>query len=154
VKRPKLTDNPESHQIMTIGPTQALPCPTVVKIKISCSQWEGSSCTYEWSPILFVWENEFLGFFPCSQSVLIMFPWDSQRSQDVALPIKPQIYPIWFFCPKFNSRVYKLNRWAIEEHICSYIGSAGGGGVQRGASIGECPIFPKKLVVGQWKWPL
>jgi hypothetical protein len=68
------------------------------------------------------------------------------------LPIKPQIYPIWFFLgPKFNSRVWKLNRWAIEEHICSYITMAGGGGVQRGASIREVPNFPKKIGDGPMK---
>jgi hypothetical protein len=50
-----------------------------------------------------------LFFFPCSQSVLIMFPWGSQRSQYV-----PQDAPnktshlshMVFFCPKVQLFVY------------------------------------------------
>jgi hypothetical protein len=35
-------------------------------------------------------------------------------------------------CPKFNSHVYKLKRWAIIDHICFYYAT----GIQRGPSIG------------------
>jgi hypothetical protein len=42
-------------------------------------------------------------------------------------------------CPKFNSQVYQLRRWAIEAPFVSILWL----GVQRGASIGECPIFQK-----------
>jgi len=41
-------------------------------------------------------------------------------------------------CPKFNSHVYKLKRVGHGEHICFYFAI---GVVQRGASIGECPMF-------------
>jgi hypothetical protein len=40
-------------------------------------------------------------------------------------------------CPKFNSHVYKLKKWAIEEHICLYCVID----VKRSASIEKCPMF-------------
>jgi hypothetical protein len=36
-------------------------------------------------------------------------------------------------CPKFNSHVYKLKRWAIRERAC----------LQRGSRVGGCPMFQK-----------
>jgi hypothetical protein len=56
-------------------------------------------------------------------------------------PIAPQIYPIWF-AQKFNSHVYKLKRWAEGKYISFYFAT----GIQRCASIGECPIVPKNFV--------
>jgi len=40
-------------------------------------------------------------------------------------------------CPKFNSHVYKLKRWNLKEHMNFYFAA----GVQRGDSIGACPMF-------------
>jgi hypothetical protein len=51
-------------------------------------------------------------------------------------------------CPKFNSHVHKLKRLVIREYICFYFAI----GVQRGASIEECSMFPKKMLMGQWIW--
>jgi hypothetical protein len=53
-------------------------------------------------------------------------------------------------CPKFKSHVYKLKRWVMGEHICFYFVT----GVQRGASIGECPMFQKHCLMGQSMWLL
>ncbi len=53
-------------------------------------------------------------------------------------------------CSKFNSHVYKLKRYSKLGHICFYFAP----GVQRVASIEKCPMFQKKLVVGQSMWLL
>lgn len=50
--------------------------------------------------------------------------------------------------PKSNSLVYKLKRWMSGgPHLFLVCNCA-----QRGASVGECPLFQKKLVMGQSKW--
>ncbi len=66
--------------------------------------------------------EDFMFFFYGSHHV----PWGSQKLPQVprlflkTFPIAPQFYPIWF-CPKFYSHAYKLERWAIGEHICFYV---------------------------------
>jgi hypothetical protein len=79
--------------------------------------------------------------FPmCSHHV----PWSSSSSQVV-----PQNFPnctsvlSHMVCPKFNPHVCKLKRGSIEEHFCFYLQLK----VERGASIGECPMFQK-----HWWW--
>ncbi len=80
---------------------------------VSWSQWEEGSASFIHS---FIHEgsSSFLGVFPCSQCVPIMFPWDSQVVSPKMFPIAPHIYHIeLWFCPKLNSHVCKLKRWAI-----------------------------------------
>jgi hypothetical protein len=90
----------------------------------SVSSWAGGA-----------WGGGIFCIFPCSQCVLIKLPKASSRSQGLKLfpkkfPIAPQIYQGY-----------------IGEHICFYFATR----VQRGASIGECPNFPKKLpIVPYW----
>jgi hypothetical protein len=108
---------------------------TFLEIKVSCSQGEGSTCIHEIFNFLLL-EGEERGHF-FSPLVPNVFPWGSQ------------VIPQYFcnstsdlshtVCPKFNSHVYKLKRWVIGEYSCSCFVT----GVQRGASIGECPIFQK-----------
>ncbi len=98
------------------------PGQTVLKTRVSCSQWEGSACTHEGSSFFSFCRVRILCFFfYCSHDVLMGFPKASPCSQVVPqdIPIAPQFYPIWF-CTKFNSRPYKLERLAIGEHICFY----------------------------------
>jgi hypothetical protein len=50
---------------------------TVLEIKISCNQWEGSSCTHECSSFFLFEEvggEGFLVFSPCSPCIPIKFP--------------------------------------------------------------------------------
>jgi hypothetical protein len=79
-------------------------------------------------------------FFPCSQCVPMRFP--KLFAQDVPNSTSELFYAA---CPKSNSR-----RWIIGEHICFYFVT----GVQKGASIGELPMFPKTLVMCQSMWLL
>jgi len=81
-------------------------------------------------------------FSSCSQRIL-KFPTCSQihswrYSQYTS-------YLSHMVCPKFNSHVYKLKRWTVGEHSCFDFAKLG---VQRGASIGACPMFQKN-----WWWP-
>jgi len=84
----------------------------------------------------------FLFSLPCSQCVPNMF---SSRSLEIpqvhklfpkACSIASQFYPIWLVCPKFTSHVYKL----LGNIFISILQL----GFGRGASIGECSMFPKK----------
>jgi hypothetical protein len=96
-----------SHYVLAISPGQKW-WQTILKIKVSCSQWEGSACTHE-APSFFLWgggggleERDFL-FFPCSQSVPIVFPWDSQVvPQDVSKSTSDLSHMV---CPRFNSHL-------------------------------------------------
>jgi len=94
-----------SHYVPAISPGQKW-WQTILKIKVSCSQWEGSACTHE-APSFFLWgggveERDFL-FFPCSQSVPIVFSWDSQVvPQDVSKSTSDLPHMI---CPRFNSHL-------------------------------------------------
>jgi hypothetical protein len=59
----------------------------------------------------------------------------SSNSQNVPQDVLNNISNLsHMLCPKFNSHVYKLKRWAIEERAW----------VQIGAPIGGCPMFQKK----------
>jgi len=123
---------------------------TILEIKVSCSQWEGSACTHEGSSFFSFGEGGGRGkgsfVFLCAQCVPIS---SSQRVNQVpklflkTFPIAPQIYPIWF-AQKFNSHLYKLKRYALVKYICLYFAT----GIHRCASIGECPMFQKKLIIG------
>ncbi len=80
---------------------------TVLKIKISCSQWEGSACTQ--SALFFFlstfgWEGEdFFHFSLCFQHVPFKFPMCSPR----VFRISPHFNPICF-CPKSSlSHLYR-----------------------------------------------
>ncbi len=107
---------------------------TALEIEISCSQWEGSSCTHEWSSF-FLFEKVggegFFVFSPCSPCVPIKF---QKRS--------PQDVPTMVY-PKFNSHVYKPKRSAIGSTFVSFWQL----GVQRSASICGVPNLPK-----YWSW--
>jgi hypothetical protein len=61
-------------------------------------------------------------FLSCSQNVLKYIPQDVPNSTLVLSHI---------VCPKFNSHVYKLKRWAMGEYFCFYFAI----GVQRGIPI-------------------
>ncbi len=77
---------------------------TVLEIEISCSQWEGSVCTQEWSSFFLLGEGGravIFCFFPCSHEVSKVFPDHSQFVPNST----------WVLSPKFNSPVYKLKRW-------------------------------------------
>jgi hypothetical protein len=51
----------------------------------------------------------------------------------------------YLVCPKFNSQLHKLKKWANGEHICFYFVIM----IQRGVFIGEGPMFQKQLMMGQ-----
>jgi hypothetical protein len=76
--------------------------------------------------------------------ILNVFPLCSNEVPEVpkTFPIAPLIYPIWY-AQKFNSHASNLKRWDIGEHFCFYFVT----GVERGASIGDCPMCPKT-----WWW--
>ncbi len=60
--------------------------------------------------------------------------WLPSNSQNVAQDVPSITWNLsHMFCPKFNSHVYKLKRWAIGEHAW----------VQKCAPIGGCPMFQK-----------
>ncbi len=90
--------------------------------KISCNQWECWKCIHEWSNY-FLFEKAkgrriFCFFFvlnfvflSCSQNVFKYIPQDVPNSTLVLS---------YIICPKFNSHVYKLKRWAMGEYFCFY----------------------------------
>jgi hypothetical protein len=99
------------------------------------------------SPVFFLWEGRGTcgkGIFVFSL-VLNVFPLCSHGVSKVSLSSQfvPQDVPnsTWvlspIICPKFNSHVHKLERLGLGENICLYFVTW----VQRGASIGECPMF-------------
>ncbi len=64
-------------------------------------------------------QEGFFGFFTCSQCVPIRFPKGSSSPQVVPQDISNSTSDFsHMVCPKFNSDVYKLKRWALGEHIC------------------------------------
>jgi hypothetical protein len=86
--------------------------------------------------------RSFFSFLPCSHHVPYVFPWGSSSSQVVPQNIPNNIRLIsHMVCPKFNSHEYKVKRWAIGSTCVSILQLA----VQRGASIGECPMSPKNI---------
>jgi hypothetical protein len=78
----------------------------------------------------------FLGFFPCSQCVPIMFPWASQVVPPKMFPIAPHIYPIWVFLPKVQLSCMQTKEVGTFVSILQLE-------VKRDASIWECPMLPK-----------
>jgi hypothetical protein len=79
-------------------------------------------------------------FSPCSQCVLIMFPWDSPR--------RPQQHLNFISCdlPKVQLSCTEKGGACI----CFYFAT----GVRGGASIEKCPTFQKKWWWAQSKWRL
>jgi hypothetical protein len=63
----------------------------------------------------------------------------------IRFPIAPHFYPI-MVCPKFNSHVYKLKRWAIMSVFVFYFATGGPkrcfywGSAQCSEEIGDGPI--------------
>ncbi len=110
----------------------------VLEIKVSCNQWEGSTCIHEgfkfvfWGGVGKGWPKVFYSplFLMCSYHVPTMCP---QVVPNSTLLLSHMV------CPKFNSPIYKLKR----EHNCFYFATS----VQRGGSIGECPMLLKN-----WWW--
>jgi hypothetical protein len=98
----------------TISPSQKW-WQGVLKIKVSCSQWESLPRTLKGSSFCLLGEDgRGKGIlFPsyskmCSHGVFKEFLKFSSCSQQHSLMV----------CPKFNSNSYRLKRWAIREHIC------------------------------------
>jgi len=120
--------------------------------EISCSQWEGSECTHD-GPCFFllgvgvelrgvIFWFFFLApnVFPtCSQLVPLRFP----KLFLEAFPIAPQFYPIWF-AQSSTLRYTNWKGWQKVNTIESFLQLR----VQRGASIGKCSMFQKKIVTG------
>jgi len=87
-------------------------------------------------------------FFPCSQTCFILFPWGSPSSEVV-----PHVFPnstsalSHMVCPKSNSHVYKLEKVGDRRaylFLFCYLGS------KEVLLLGEeCPMFQKKVVMGQ-----
>jgi hypothetical protein len=86
-----------------------------------------------------------------SQFVIVRFPKGSPSSQLVHLdvPNSTSILPL-MVCPKFKSRVCKLKRLPIEEHICFYFSTWG---LKRYFYWGV-PSVPKTFVMGRSILPL
>ncbi len=126
----------------------SFPCPTsfffeCVEIKASCSQWEGSVCTPEGSSfflcgVRWVREQFFGFFFPlfsiCFHHVHMGFP--------KLFPIAPHFYPLWF-AQSLTPMYIKWKGGPLGNTFFLILGL----GVQRGASIGECPMFREN-----WWW--
>jgi hypothetical protein len=121
--------------------------------KNACSQWEGSACTHDQSSF-FLFERGgrergnfcFFSLFPmCSHQVLRVFP----NTLPNMFPIAPQLYYVWF-CPKFNTHVYKLKMRNLGEHICLYFTIGG----QKRCFYWGMPNVPKTLLMGQTIWLL
>jgi hypothetical protein len=88
-------------------------------------KWEGLTCTHQGSNFFLFgeevgWEFIVSSLFPmCSRHVPMGFLSSFQRITQVPklfLMMLPKVY---------NSRVYKLKRWAIGEHICFYFAIGG-----------------------------
>jgi hypothetical protein len=90
----------------------------------------------------------FFKFSMCSQYVLSMFPWGFPSYQVVpqGIPNSTSILS-HMVCRKFNSHVYKLKGRLLGNTSVFFLH-----GVQRDASIGECSMFPKNMLMGQWIW--
>jgi hypothetical protein len=118
--------------------------PTVLEIEISCSQWEGSTCTHERSSFFLLGGGGGIRDFFV---LFLLFPSSSQCVPTVVPPRRSQQHLgfIPYSLPKFNSPVYKLKRWNPGVQICFNLQL----GVQRGASIEGMPNVPKKLLMGQ-----
>jgi hypothetical protein len=89
-------------------------------------------------PVVFFWggrgglDGRFSFSLLCSQCVPMGFLKFPRRSQK-------HLSFVSYGLPKFNSPVYELKRYAIRGPHLFLISK--GGGVQRGTSIGECPMF-------------
>jgi len=131
---------------LSTSTTDGLNAPLCPKVLCTC-QWEGSACTHERSSFSTQTEcGDFFVFFffffwvpMCCDHVPNRFSKGSPAVPNT-FPIAPQIYPIWF-AQSSTFMVYKLKKVSllIGECICFYFVT----GVQRGASIGECPMFQK-----------
>ncbi len=97
-------------------------------------------------------------FFFIFSLVLISFPMCSHevpKRSHIPLqtfPIAPHFLLCHSVCPKFNSHVGIIN-WKggpYGAHMFLFCNRA----FQQGDSSGECPMFPKNLMMGQSTWPL
>jgi hypothetical protein len=79
-------------------------------------------------------------FFPCSQCVPIMFQ-TVPKLFLMMIQISPQIYPIWF--AQISTLKYINWKGRLESTFVSILWLK----VQRGASIGECPMFQMVMVI-------
>jgi hypothetical protein len=119
------------------------------KIKVSCSQWEGT----QWIQFFFSCLAEgrrrrrlFLVFSLVPKCVLILFPWGSPSSDVVpkTFPIAPQLYPIWFA----QSPTLMCTNWKKVGHRRAYLFLFCYLGSKEVLLFGEeCPMFQKK-----WWW--
>jgi hypothetical protein len=83
----------------------------------------------------------FFVFFSYSQTVPKYIPNDVPNGNTSVLS--------HMVCPKFNSHVYKLQRWNPGgSTFVSILRS------KRGVSIGTCPMFQRNLLMGQSIWLL
>jgi hypothetical protein len=98
--------------------------PTVLEIEISCSQWEGSTCTHERSSFFLLGGGGGIRDFFV---LFLLFPSSSQCVPTVVPPRRSQQHLgfIPYSLPKFNSPVYKLKRWNPWVQICFNFATGG-----------------------------
>jgi hypothetical protein len=104
------------------------------------------------SPVFFFLGGGIFTFFPlfpsCSLCVPMRFS-DFPSCSPKTFPIAPQLYPIWF--AQSSTLMYRnWKRWTLGSTFVFFLQLV----IQRGASIGEYPMFPKNWWMGQSIWPL
>jgi hypothetical protein len=125
--------------------------PRVLCLKVARCQWEGWAGTYR-DPIFSFWGGGAVRlFFPVVVNAFPMcshhFPVGSLSGSQRVLQI-PRLFPKTFLTAPQICPIYELKRWMSGgPHLFLVCNCA-----QRGASVGECPLFQNKLVMGQSKW--
>jgi len=119
---------------------------TGLERNVPCSQWKAQYRLMS-SPVFFFGGGgggifTFFPLFPsCSLCVPMRFP-NFPSCSPKTFPIAPQLYPIWF--AQSSTLMYtNWKRWTIESTFVSILQLV----IQRGASIGEYPMFQK-----HWWW--
>ncbi len=123
--------------------------PTILEIEISCSQWEGSACTYERSSFsLFERGNrDFFCFVPLFPMYSIKF-WSSSQIP-IVFPITPRFYAICFAQSSTPLDIIKKIKFkgAHLSLLCNK-------GFKEVLLLGACPNVPKELPMGLSIWLL
>ncbi len=118
-----------------------------MEIEISCRQLEGSVCTHEQSSFLFFFSEggRDRDKFPKCSQVPKLFVEHSPRCSLLHLGLIP------YGLPKVQLPLYKLNKVKSRgAHLFLFCNC----GSKEVLLLGACPMFPKKLLIGQSIWLL
>jgi hypothetical protein len=108
-----------------------------------------SLCPQNSTPVISLGEKCVPIMFPKTFHKVSLVPIKFPNVFPKVFPIAPGFYPIWFAQSSTPLYVNKKDEFIV--YICFYFAT---GGPKRCFNWGACPIFPKKLLMGQSIWLL